>query len=65
MIAPCFAKSMWTVIPFQSFADSRFYQHDDGIVYKNNFLYVEIKDLNDDGYNHIIFTGTLKLKSEK
>lgn len=42
-----------------------FDQHDDGIVYKNNFLNVEIKDLNDDGYNEIIFTGTLKFTGEK
>lgn len=42
-----------------------FDQHEDGIVYKNGFLELEIKDINSDGINELIFTGELKYTGEK
>lgn len=42
-----------------------FDQHDDGIVYKNYYLNMEVKDINTDGINELIFTGELKHTGEK
>lgn len=42
-----------------------FDQHDDGIVYENNFLEMETKDLNNDNIKEIIFTGIIKHTGEK
>lgn len=42
-----------------------FDQHDDGIIYKNDYLNIEVKDINADGINELIFTGELKHTGEK
>lgn len=42
-----------------------FDQHDDGVVYQNSYLNLELKDLNDDNIKEIIFTGIIKYTGEK
>lgn len=42
-----------------------FDQHDDGTIYKNNYLNVQAKDTNSDGINELIFSGELKHTGEK
>ena len=42
-----------------------FDQHDDGVVYENDFLNMETKDLNNDDIKEIIFTGIIKHTGEK
>jgi len=42
-----------------------FDQHDDGIVYKDNYLNLELKDTTSDGNNELIFSGSLKFTGEK
>lgn len=42
-----------------------FDQHDDGIVYENNALSIDLKDLNGNGFNELIITGILKYTGDK
>ncbi|MFK5947351.1 MAG: hypothetical protein QM500_01110 [Methylococcales bacterium] len=42
-----------------------FDQHDDGIIYENNLLNIDLKDLNGNGYNELIISGVLKHTGEK
>ena len=44
----------------------RFYdQHDDGLVYRNGILELELKDINNDGVKDVFITGVLKFTGEK
>ena len=42
-----------------------FDQHDDGVIYENSYLNLELKDLNNDNIKEIIFTGIIKYTGEK